>query len=56
MRVAVVLAGVLIKTGQVERPRSLLLPLYGRFTEGFGTPDLLAASAVLRQLGVRAGS
>ena len=37
--------------GQTGPARELLAPVYGRFTEGFGTPDLRAAKALLDQLG-----
>jgi predicted ATPase len=31
--------------------RELLAPIYGWFTEGFGTPDLQDARALLEELG-----
>ena len=33
--------------GRTEPARELLAPVYGRFTEGFGTSDLWAAKALL---------
>jgi hypothetical protein len=32
-------------------PRDLLAPIYGWFTEGFVTPDLKEAKALLQDLG-----
>jgi predicted ATPase len=36
--------------GKRAEVRELLAPIYGRFTEGFETPDLQAAKALLDQL------
>jgi predicted ATPase len=36
--------------GKHEAARTLLAPLYGRFTEGFDTPDLQEAKGLLREL------
>jgi predicted ATPase len=37
--------------GKAGEARALLAPVYGRFTEGFGTPDLIEAKALLDELG-----
>jgi predicted ATPase len=36
--------------GKRQQARDLLAPVYGWFTEGFGTPDLKKAKALLDQL------
>jgi predicted ATPase len=36
--------------GKRQQARDLLAPVYGWFTEGFGTPDLKEAKALLDQL------
>ena len=36
--------------GQPERARELVAPIYARFTEGFDSPDLLEARALLAEL------
>ena len=36
--------------GRAVDARELLAPLYGRFTEGFDTPDLVEAKALLAEL------
>jgi class 3 adenylate cyclase len=36
--------------GKRQRARDMLAPIYGWFTEGFDTPDLVAASALLEEL------
>ena len=36
-------------TSATAAAHDLLTPLYSQFTEGFGTPDLQAASAILRE-------
>jgi predicted ATPase len=36
--------------GRREEARNLLAPVYGWFTEGFGTPDLKDAKTLLDQL------
>jgi len=35
---------------RVSQARELLAPVYRRFTEGFGTPDLVSAKALLQAL------
>ena len=37
--------------GRVGQAYDLLAPVYGWFTEGFDTPDLKEASALLGELG-----
>ena len=39
------------RTGERRRAVDLLAPVYGWFTEGFDTTDLLAAKALLDELG-----
>ena len=36
--------------GKRQQARELLAPVYGRFTEGFGTLDLKEAKALLGEL------
>ena len=36
--------------GRRAEARNLLAPIYGWFTEGFGTPDLKQAAALLSEL------
>ena len=36
--------------GKRDEARELLAPVYGWFTEGFDTADLIAAKALLEQL------
>jgi predicted ATPase/DNA-binding winged helix-turn-helix (wHTH) protein len=47
LRVALGLARLRIGQGRGDEVRSLLAPVYDRFTEGFGAPDLRAAKALL---------
>ena len=37
--------------GERQQARDFLAPVYGWFTEGFGTPDLKDAKALLGELG-----
>jgi predicted ATPase len=37
--------------GRKREARDLLVPLFGRFTEGFGTADLQIAKRLLDELG-----
>ncbi len=37
--------------GKTGEARDLLAPIYGWFTEGFDTPDLIEAKALLDELG-----
>ncbi|WP_439364696.1 AAA family ATPase [Bradyrhizobium sp. DASA03005] len=49
LRAATRLAQSWKEQGRCGEAHDLLSPLYSQFTEGFGTPDLQAASAVLRE-------
>jgi predicted ATPase/class 3 adenylate cyclase len=49
LRAATRLAGLLREQGRRDEAHDLLSPLYSQFTEGFGTADLRAASAILRE-------
>jgi predicted ATPase len=51
LRAAVSLAGLLREKGRCNEARHLLAPVYGWFTEGFDTPDLKDATALLAGLG-----
>jgi predicted ATPase len=51
LRGATSLAHLQQQHGHVTRARSLLAPVYGRFTEGFDTADLIAAKQLLDELG-----
>ena len=53
MRIALSLARLRMTQGRRDEARQLLAPVYDRFTEGFGTPDLGAAKALLDQLAER---
>ena len=50
LRAAVSLARLLSELGRCAEARDLLAPVYGRFTEGFDTPDLKEAKALLDAL------
>jgi hypothetical protein len=50
LRSATTLARLLSEDGWRERARGILAPVYERFTEGFETPDLCEANAVLKDL------
>jgi hypothetical protein len=50
LRSATTLATLLSKRGQREAARELLSPIYGWFTEGFRTQDLIEAAALLEDL------
>ena len=50
LRAVTSLARLLQRTGRAAAVRSSLAAIYGGYTEGFGTPDLIAAEAVLRSL------
>jgi predicted ATPase len=50
LRAAVSLAGLHRDQGRRAEARDLLAPVYGWFTEGFGTPDLKDAKALLEAL------
>jgi len=49
LRAAVSLARLLGDQARHEEARDLLTPLYSWFTEGFNTPDLIEASALLAE-------
>jgi len=51
LRAAVSLAGLRRDQGHRAEARELLAPVYGWFTEGFATPDLREAKALLDDLG-----
>jgi tetratricopeptide (TPR) repeat protein len=51
LRAATSLARLLHQRGEANAARELLAPLYGWFTEGFDTPDLKEAKALLDELG-----
>jgi predicted ATPase len=50
LRGAVSLARLLSAQGRRDEARDILAPVYGWFTEGFGTPDLREAKALLDEL------
>jgi predicted ATPase len=50
LRAATSLARLLARQGKREEARGLLAPVYGRFTEGFGTADLKEAKSLLADL------
>jgi predicted ATPase/DNA-binding winged helix-turn-helix (wHTH) protein len=47
LRAALQLARIWIGNGEVQRARDLIGPIYDRFSEGFGTPDLILAGEIL---------
>ncbi|MGH6884270.1 MAG: hypothetical protein ACREFM_25335, partial [Hypericibacter sp.] len=51
LRAAMSLARLLRDRNETRAARDLLAPVYGWFTEGFGTPDLVDAKALLEELG-----
>jgi predicted ATPase len=51
LRAAVSLARLRREQGRCAQARDLLAPVYGWFTEGFDTPDLKEAKALLDELG-----
>jgi class 3 adenylate cyclase/DNA-binding winged helix-turn-helix (wHTH) protein/predicted ATPase len=51
LRAAVSLARLRRDQGRQAEARDLLVPVYGWFTEGFDTPDLKEAKALLEELG-----
>jgi predicted ATPase len=50
LRAAISLAGLWRDQGKVAEAHDLLLPICGWFTEGFDTPDFLAARKLLEEL------
>jgi predicted ATPase len=55
LRASVSLARLWQKQGRLREAVDLLRPIYGWFNEGFGTPDLLDARALLEELEREAG-
>ena len=51
LRAAVSLARLWAERGERRKAHDLLAPVYGWFTEGFDTPDLKDAKALLDELG-----
>ncbi|QPF93565.1 ATP-binding protein [Bradyrhizobium commune] len=54
LRAGLALARIWIDRGQIRGAHELIGAIYGRFTEGFETPDLVLASQILEQTSVRA--
>jgi predicted ATPase len=50
LRVALSFARLRVSQDRRDDARQLLAPVYNRFTEGFETPDLRSASAMLQSL------
>jgi predicted ATPase len=50
LRAAISLARLWRDEGRGDEARDLLAPIYGGFTEGFDTPDLIEAKALLDEL------
>jgi predicted ATPase len=55
LRAATSLARLLRDRDRIDEARDLLAPIYDRFTEGFGTADLIAAKQLLGELGDSGG-
>jgi predicted ATPase len=51
LRTAVSLARLSLEAGKREHARLLLLPIVGKFSEGFYTPDLKQAMQLVNELG-----
>jgi len=49
LRAGLELARIWIRRGDVRRAVDLVRPIYGRFSEGFATPDLKSARAMLER-------
>ena len=47
LRAAIGLAGIWQKRGRQDEAQKILAPIYERFNEGFDTPDLIEAKALL---------
>ncbi|CUU19649.1 helix-turn-helix transcriptional regulator [Bradyrhizobium barranii] len=54
LRAGLELARIWIDRGQTRKAHDLIEAIYGRFTEGFETPDLMSARLVLERTRVRA--
>jgi predicted ATPase len=52
LRTAVSFARLRVKQDRQDHARQLLAPMYDRFTQGFETPDLRSAKAMLQSLPV----
>ena len=52
LRAAMSLARLLAQQGRRDEARTMLAEIYSRFTEGFDTPDLKDAKALLEELGL----
>jgi predicted ATPase len=50
LRAAILMARLWCEQGKRTEARDLLAPMYSWFTEGFDTPDLKEAKALLEQL------
>jgi predicted ATPase/DNA-binding winged helix-turn-helix (wHTH) protein len=50
LRAATSLARLRLRQGRIEPARLVLAPVYGRFTEGHGTADLVAARGLLEKM------
>lgn len=50
LRAAINLARLWQKQGKAAEARELLAPIYGWFTEGFDTPDLVDAKALFEEI------
>ena len=50
LRATLSLTRLLVKQGRRDEARTLLAGIYGWFTEGFDTPDLKDAKALLNEL------
>jgi predicted ATPase len=53
LRAALSLAGLRLKQHRPDEARQILAPVYGRFTEGFETPDMRSAKAALEAMSPR---
>jgi predicted ATPase len=54
LRAGLEIARIWVDRGQIRRAHELIGAIYGRFTEGFETPDLMSARLVLERTRVRA--
>jgi predicted ATPase/DNA-binding winged helix-turn-helix (wHTH) protein len=54
LRAGLELARLWIDQGQIQQAHDLIGPIYGRFTEGLTTPDLMLARRILEQTSARA--
>jgi tetratricopeptide (TPR) repeat protein len=54
LRAGLELARLWIGQGQIRRACDLIGPIYGRFTEGLATPDLILARQILEQANIQA--